>query len=47
MAVGIETDDQLQLMRGLGIRIMQGYYYGKPLPAGDMEKKFLASLVVG
>ncbi|MBR3308154.1 MAG: EAL domain-containing protein [Lachnospiraceae bacterium] len=47
VAVGIETDDQLQLMRGLGIRIMQGYYYGKPLPAGDMEKKFLASLVVG
>ena len=32
VAEGVETEDQVTLLRGLGCTLMQGYYYAKPLP---------------
>ena len=35
---GVETADQLELLSGLGVDFIQGYYFSKPLP----EKQFVA-----
>lgn len=32
---GVETADQLELMKGMGVDFIQGYYFSKPLPAED------------
>lgn len=34
---GVETDDQLNLVRELGCDMIQGYYYSKPLPINEIE----------
>lgn len=36
VAEGIETREQLDLFRGLGCRLVQGYYFSKPVPASEM-----------
>ena len=41
VAVGIETKAQVELMRELGIRIMQGFFYSKPLTAEELENTCL------
>jgi EAL domain-containing protein (putative c-di-GMP-specific phosphodiesterase class I) len=33
---GVETTAQLELLRGWGCRIVQGYYYARPLTASDV-----------
>lgn len=38
VAEGIETDDQLQRLRALHCRFMQGYLLCPPLPASDIEE---------
>jgi diguanylate cyclase (GGDEF)-like protein len=38
---GMETNEQAQILRGLGGAMMQGYYFGKPMPA-DAVQGFLA-----
>lgn len=38
VAEGVEEEDQLHLLRGIGCDIIQGYYYSKPLPAADFIK---------
>jgi EAL domain-containing protein (putative c-di-GMP-specific phosphodiesterase class I) len=38
VAEGIETGEQLRLLRGLGCRYGQGYYFAPPLPADEMAK---------
>ncbi len=35
-AEGVETDDQLAQVRAEGCTDMQGYFFSKPLPAGDI-----------
>ena len=40
---GIETEDQLNFVKSLGCRIVQGYYYSKPLPLCEFEEKYLDS----
>ncbi len=37
VAEGVETDDQLSRVESLGISSVQGYYYSKPVPAGDIN----------
>lgn len=32
---GVETEEQAQLLRSLGVTLLQGYYYSKPLPPAD------------
>lgn len=34
-AEGVETEEQLQAVRQLGCTKIQGYYYGRPMPAED------------
>ena len=38
---GIETEEQLNFVKSLGCRIVQGYYYSKPLPLCEFEEKYL------
>lgn len=41
IAEGVETEEQFDLLHGLGCRQMQGYYLGRPVPAAEFEKLFL------
>lgn len=43
IAEGVETQEQFDLLHGLGCRQMQGYFLGKPMPAGEFEARFLTS----
>ena len=41
IAEGIETEDEMRCLRDLGIELMQGYWFGRPLfeavtPGGDI-----------
>lgn len=38
---GVETKEELDCVLQLGADSIQGYYYGKPMPAGEFEKKYL------
>jgi EAL domain-containing protein (putative c-di-GMP-specific phosphodiesterase class I) len=37
VAEGVETAEQLGLLRSWGCRKIQGYYFSQALPAGDLE----------
>jgi len=41
VAEGVETEIQLQQLRGLGCDEMQGYLFSKPIPVAVLESKFL------
>lgn len=34
---GVETKQQVDLLKRLGVNIMQGYYMGRPAPIGDLK----------
>ncbi len=38
VAEGVETQEQLELLRGMDCNLAQGYYFSKPLPAADFER---------
>ena len=38
IAEGVETEEQLESLKAIGCDIVQGYYFSKPVPAGDFEK---------
>jgi diguanylate cyclase (GGDEF)-like protein len=38
VAEGVETEEQLLLLRSMGCQLAQGYYFAKPLAAGDAER---------
>lgn len=38
VAEGVETKEQLELLRGMDCNLAQGYYFSKPLPAEKFEK---------
>lgn len=33
VAEGVETEEQLHVLKGLGCDIVQGYFFSKPVPA--------------
>ena len=35
IAEGVETKEQMELLKKLGCDIIQGYYFSKPLPPGE------------
>ena len=38
VAEGIETSEQVQRLKELGVDLLQGYYYSKPLEKSEFEK---------
>jgi EAL domain-containing protein (putative c-di-GMP-specific phosphodiesterase class I) len=38
MVEGVETDDQLAMLKKMGCEMAQGFYFAKPLPSEDLEK---------
>ena len=38
---GVETAEELECVKALGADCIQGYYYGKPMPADEFESKFI------
>ena len=44
VAEGVETENQLKLLREAGCDIVQGYYFSRALPAEEFEQKILSSL---
>ena len=41
IAEGVETEEQLEFLKGVGCDIYQGYYFSKPMPVADFEVKYL------
>ncbi len=39
VAEGVETEEQLEIMRNYGCRIAQGFLFDRPMPVVDFEKK--------
>jgi len=39
LAEGVETEEQYNLLKGLGCDAIQGYYIGHPVPANELERK--------
>lgn len=44
VAEGVETEVQLNYIRNIGCPIVQGYYFAKPMPAGEAKKLALAQV---
>lgn len=38
---GVETKEQVDFLTEMGCDIFQGYYFSKPMPVGDFEKRYL------
>jgi|GEM_PF-325590 len=41
IAEGVETETQFETLSGMGCDYFQGFYYSKPVPLGEFEKRFL------
>ena len=44
VAEGVETEEQLKLLRELGCPLVQGFYFSKPLPAGEFEEQVIRKM---
>lgn len=42
VAEGVETEEQIRFLQSRGCRVMQGYFYGKPMHAGALREWMLA-----
>lgn len=42
IAEGVKTEEQLEAVKRIGCGTVQGYYFEKPIPVSDFEKKYLA-----
>ena len=38
IAEGVETEEQMNMLKDVGCDIVQGYYFSKPVPASEYEK---------
>lgn len=46
VAEGVETEEQLKLLRDAGCELVQGYYFSKPLPAEEFEELIKKEIAV-
>jgi len=37
---GVETKEQVEFLKGLGVKIVQGFYYSKPIPCEEFRSKY-------
>ena len=37
---GVEIGAEYEVVRDMGLELIQGYYYGRPVPADEFEKQF-------
>ena len=42
VAEGVETEEQLMVLKALGCDLVQGYFFSKPVPAEDFERFLVA-----
>ena len=42
VAEGVETENQLRLLKDTGCDLVQGYYFSRPLPAEAFEEMILS-----
>lgn len=47
VAEGIETEEQIQMLRNMDCNFVQGYYYAKPMPKREFEVHMLKNYVIG
>lgn len=47
LAEGVETKAQADYLKSIGCMYMQGYYFSKPIPVYEFEKRLLANPVEG
>ncbi len=38
---GIETESQYNVLKGMKVRMIQGYYFNKPMPLTEFERKYV------
>ena len=38
---GVEDRKQLEVLKDMNVKMVQGYYYGKPMPVAEFEKIYL------
>ena len=43
IAEGVETVEQLKMLKELGCAMVQGYYFSKPIPAAEFENKYFSN----
>ena len=41
VAEGVETEEQMKLLKNLGCALAQGYYFSRPLHSADFEELFI------
>ena len=47
IAEGVETEEQMKLLKDLGCALVQGYYFSRPLHASDFENTFIRNMQPG
>ena len=47
VAEGVETKEQLTILKDLGCEMVQGYYFSRPLPSSDFEDEFVRKQAEG
>ena len=45
VAEGVETAEQLELLSGINCDFVQGYFFSRPVPAGEFDKLLSAGKI--
>ena len=39
--IGVETAEQYEILKGMKVRLVQGYYFDRPMPKNIFEEKYV------